>query len=66
MPVARGSHEASRLERHPHGDTFLYGIHQELSPEMTEAIVRRYRDAGWSHAVLRAGTAGAQLLILRP
>lgn len=54
------------LLRHPRGETFLYGIHQELDPRMAALLVERYRAAGWSAVELREGLTGAYNLILIP
>lgn len=54
------------LERHPRGETFLYGIHQELDAATGALLVERYRAAGWSEVHLREGLTGAFNLILIP
>lgn len=48
------------------GARFVYGIHQSLSPGMMRALERRYREAGWGEAVIRAGETGAFTMILSP
>lgn len=54
------------LTRHPRGDTFVYGIHQEISPAVVERLRQRYVSSGWSRVTLRAGATGAYMLILTP
>ena len=54
------------LERHPRGETFVYGIHQGLSPGALERLREHYEAAGWSGVSLREGATGAHLLVLRP
>lgn len=54
------------LKRHPAGDRFVYGIHQELNPSVAEHIRRRYRAVGWSEVTIKPGATGAYLLILTP
>lgn len=53
------------LEHHPPEDTFVYGIHQAISPAMVERLRARYLAAGWRHVTLRAGETGTYLLVLR-
>jgi hypothetical protein len=48
------------------GTRFIYGIHQPLSPGMMRALERRYREAGWKKAVIRAGETGASTMVLSP
>jgi len=52
------------LERHPAGDTFLYGIHQTISPGMLTYLRRHFRRAGWAQVTVREGATGAHLLVL--
>ena len=54
------------LERHRRGESFVYGIHQELDPPVMEFLVRRYRAAGWAEVVLKPGMTGAFSLVLVP
>jgi hypothetical protein len=53
------------LARHPAGETFVYGIHQELSPSALERLRERYLAAGWGDVSLREGATGSYLLVLR-
>ena len=53
------------LARHPAGETFVYGIHQELSPEALDRLRERYQADGWREVSLRAGATGSYLLVLR-
>ena len=53
------------LARHPAGETFVYGIHQELSPAALEHLRARYLEAGWREVALREGATGAHLLVLK-
>jgi hypothetical protein len=48
------------------GERFVYGIHQELAPQIAECVVRRYLAAGWSEAVVLPGATGAATLVLAP
>ncbi|HEX6926565.1 MAG TPA: hypothetical protein VF167_14180 [Longimicrobiaceae bacterium] len=54
------------LERHPPGETFVYGIHQHLSPGALERLRQHYLEVGWREVVLREGATGTHLLILTP
>lgn len=54
------------LRNHPPGDTFVYGIHQDIAAEQLEPLLERYRAAGWGEAKLRPGLTGAVLLVLVP
>ena len=54
------------LLRHPRGETFLYGILQELDPRAAALLVERYRVAGWGEVALREGLTGAYNLLLIP
>ena len=53
------------LLRHPAGETFVYGIHQELSPTALDHLRQRYTAAGWREVNLRTGATGSHLLVLR-
>lgn len=52
------------LERHPPGETFLYGIHQSISPGMLTHLRRHFQKAGWEYVNVRKGATGAHLLVL--
>lgn len=54
------------LQRHRPGESFVYGIHQELDPPVADLLVRRYTAAGWSEARLKPGLTGAPTLVLVP
>lgn len=54
------------LERHPAGESFVYGIYQEMDPVTMDFLVRRYTAAGWGDAKLKPGLTGAFLLVLVP
>lgn len=54
------------LERHPAGETFVYGIHQKVAPGVLEFLRRHYVAAGWSRVTLREGATGTHLLVLTP
>lgn len=54
------------LQAHPRGDTFVYGIYQEMDPAVAELLTRRYLGAGWSEARLKPTLTGAATLILVP
>ena len=54
------------LERHPPGETFVYGIHQHVAPAVFERLRRRYLAAGWAGVTVREGATGGHLLILTP
>lgn len=54
------------LERHPAGETFVYGIHQKVAPGVLESLRRHYVGAGWSGVALREGATGSHLLVLTP
>lgn len=54
------------LKRHPRGERFVYGIHQEIDPAVAEVIERRYREVGWSKVTVRPGATGAYLVVLTP
>jgi hypothetical protein len=44
----------------------VYGIHQELSRPIAEALEVRYRAAGWREVRLNRGETGAHTLVLVP
>lgn len=52
------------MDSHRWGDSFVYGIHQALSPRMMAALARRYREAGWGDVRIREGATGAFMLVL--
>jgi hypothetical protein len=54
------------MDSHRRGDSFVYGIHQALSPRMIESLARRYHEAGWGDAWIREGATGAYMLVLHP
>lgn len=54
------------LERHPPGETFVYGIHQHVGAGVLARLRQRYLDAGWREVEAREGATGGHLLILRP
>lgn len=54
------------LERHPAGETFVYGIHQHVGPGVLESLREHYLSAGWRGVTLREGATGAHLLVLTP
>lgn len=54
------------LERHRPGESFVYGIYQELDPPVADFLVRRYRAAGWGEVKLKPGLTGAPSLVLVP
>ena len=54
------------LERHPRGETFVYGIHQKVAPGVLESLKRHYVGSGWSSVALREGATGSHLLVLAP
>lgn len=54
------------LARHPAGETFVYGIHQQIGPAAMERLRARFTAAGWSRVSLREGATGAYLLVLSP
>jgi hypothetical protein len=53
------------LKDHRSGEPFVYGIHQSLSPRMVDALVERYRSAGWEEVRLTPGLTGTCMLVLR-
>lgn len=54
------------LVNHREGESFVYGIHQELSRPVAEALEVRYRAAGWREVRVKRGETGAQTLVLVP
>ena len=54
------------LGGHRPGESFVYGIYQELDPPVVEFLVRRYRTAGWAEVKVNAGMTGAHMLVLIP
>lgn len=54
------------LEGHRPGESFVYGIHQELSDDVAGALEARYRAAGWREVRIRPGETGAHILVLVP
>lgn len=54
------------LSRHPRGESFVFGIYQELDAPTMDFLVRRYTAAGWSEVLLRPGLTGAHTLVLVP
>lgn len=54
------------LERHRPGESFVYGIHQELSEPIASALCARYRAVGWSDVRVRQGETGAHTIVLIP
>jgi hypothetical protein len=48
------------------GGSFVYGIHQELSSGMVDALRARYEGSGWSAVSIEPTATGAFLLVLRP
>ena len=54
------------LERHPAGETFVYGIHQHVSAGVLEHLRLRYLELGWGSVRLREGATGTHLLVLTP
>lgn len=54
------------LVRHPAGETFVYGIHQEIAPAVVEHLRSRYLATGWRRVTLRQGATGAYMLVLTP
>lgn len=54
------------LSGHRPGESFVYGIYQELEPAVVDFLVRRYTAAGWGEVKLKEGLTGAFTLILIP
>lgn len=54
------------LEGHREGESFVYGIHQELPAPVAEALRTRYRAAGWREVRVNQGETGAHTLVLIP
>ena len=54
------------LRTQPPGETFVYGVHQDVEAAVLEVLVRRYREAGWSEARIKPVLTGAFTLILVP
>lgn len=54
------------LVGHREGETFLYGIHQHVSPGVLACLRERYRASGWSGVSLRESATGTYLLVLMP
>lgn len=54
------------LENHRAGDTFVYGIHQEMPAGVPEALAARYRAAGWGDATVKQSETGAYMVVLNP
>lgn len=54
------------LERHPAGETFVYGIHQQVGSGTLARLRERYLAAGWGRVEVREGATGGHLLILSP
>lgn len=54
------------LENHRAGETFVYGVHQEMPAGVPEALAARYRAAGWSNATVKKGETGAHNIVLNP
>lgn len=54
------------LDGHRPGESFVYGIHQEMPAGVAEALEARYRAAGWSEARVKPGETGAHVVVLVP
>jgi hypothetical protein len=54
------------LDGHRPGESFVYGIHQEMPAGVAEALEARYRAAGWAEARVKRGETGAHLVVLVP
>lgn len=54
------------LDGHRPGESFVYGIHQEISAPVVEALQARYEGAGWSEVRVRRGETGAHTVVLIP
>jgi hypothetical protein len=54
------------LEGHRAGETFVYGIHQEMPVDVPRALADRYRSAGWSEVTVKPGETGGHTVVMIP